>query len=292
MRHDDEVAAAPRVTVPIDVDRDLTTTVPLAAAIARQGHSDVEFVAVRRAPTARPLEAGLRACCEWALGAGAPGATWSILDGSVDAVGPYATWSGSALLCISTGRHHHGFGRAAQALVRHAAIPILVGGPHGVVSPHGYRRLVVGLDGARPHAGVVAAAIGFALRLDVELVFTQVLRPMQPGLDGGSYGALLRGDVQESAYLHRVAAGAGCPRTSFDTLHAGQPAAGIVRFVGRDEMTITMLGAPAEGHRRCGRVVGSVVRRSAGPVLLFPTRHTDEAGPARVTPRGAALADR
>ena len=186
-------------------------------------------------------------------------------------------------MCISTGRHHQGIARAARALVRHAAIPILVGGPHGVVSHHGYRRLVVGLDGARPQADVVAAAIGFALRLDVELVFTQVLSPMRPGPEDGARGSLLGGDVQESAYLHRVAAGAGCPRTSFDTLHAGQPATGIVRFVGQDEMTITMIGAPTEGRHRhgCGRVVRSVVRRSAGPVLLFPTRRPS-GGRARI----------
>jgi len=266
--------------VPVDVDRDPSRTIPLAAAIARQGHSEVEFVAVGRSPTPRPLGQRLDACCEWARREGAPDASWSMIDDRLEAIGPYATWSGSGLLCISTGHGHHGLGRAGQVLVRHAAIPVLVGGPRGVITRHGYRRLVVGLDGARPHAEVLAAAITFAVRMDIDLVFTQVLPPMSPGTDHVAHCYRPAGDVQESAYLHRIVATAHCPRSSFDTLHAGRPAAGIVRFVGHDEMTITMVGAPAErhnGHGR-GRVVRAVIRRSAGPVLVVPTRQTDDDG--------------
>jgi nucleotide-binding universal stress UspA family protein len=286
MRHDVSVVPLARVTVPVDADRSPATTVPLAAAIARQCATEVEFVAVAGTGEVHSTEVRLRTCCEWALHEGAPKASWSVLgsgDGAGTAadaagrVGGYATWSGSGVLCFSTGRHRHGLGRAGRALVRHAAVPILVFGPHAVVSRPGYRRLVVGLDGAHPRAEIVAAAVEITGRMNIELFFTQVVPPSPPGVHAYGSNWVPRGDVQESAYLHRVAEMAHCPHTSFDTLHAAHPAEGIVRYIGRDEATITMVGAPTaarHGWRRAGPVVRSVLRRSVGPVLLVPTRAT------------------
>jgi hypothetical protein len=273
VRHDGAVALSARITVPIDSDRFRATTIPLAAAIARQATTEVEFVAVAGSGARSSMETLLRGFCHWALREGAPAASWSIIPAAKQAVGAYATWSGAGLLCMSTGRHQLGLGSAARSLIG-SAVPVLVCGPRATVCRDGYRRLVVGVDGARPRSGLAAAAALTARRLGLEVVFTQVVAPAD-GLGAGRPFAFGGGDVHETAFLHRVVESAGCAGCSYDTLHAPRPAEGLLRFVGQDSATITMVGVPAElGHhhlRPAGTVARAVVRRSLGPVLLVPT---------------------
>jgi nucleotide-binding universal stress UspA family protein len=272
VRHDGAVAPSARITVPIDSDRFRATTIPLAAAIARQGETEVEFVAVAGSGARASMETLLRGFCHRALREGAPAAAWSIIPPAEQAVGAYATWSGAGLLCLSTGRHQRGLGSAGRSLIG-SAVPVLVCGPRATVCRDGYRRLVVGVDGARPRSGLAAVAALTARRLGLEVVFTQVVAPA----DGPSPGQpfAFGGDIHETAFLHRVAESAGFSGCSYDTLHAPRPAEGLLRFVGQDSATITMVGAPADvGHhhlRPAGTVARAVVRRSLGPVLLVPT---------------------
>jgi nucleotide-binding universal stress UspA family protein len=179
-------------------------------------------------------------------------------------------------LCFSTGRHQVGLGSAGRTLMRRTAVPLLVWGPRAEVSADRYRRLVVGIDGARPHPGLVAAAGSVARRLGLEVTFTQVISPSDP--HPGGHASLHAGDVHETAFLHRVMETACCPGSSYDMLHAPRAGEGLLRFVGHDPATITMVGAPTGGShhhlRPAGAVARAVVRRSSGPVLLVPATLT------------------
>jgi nucleotide-binding universal stress UspA family protein len=269
------VAPSARVTVPVNADRIRATTIPFAAAIARQGDSEVEFVAagVPDLRTQSLIELRLRDCCVSALAAGAPAASWSILDAGLEAVSAYATWSGTGLLCVSTGRHQRGLGPAGWTLLRQSGVPLLVWGRRTEPNRQRYRRLVVGVDGTRPCASLVAAAGNLASRLGLELLITQVIPPLTvPPVTAPS--SMVHGDVHETAFLHRIVETTGCPGSSYDMLHATGVAQGLLRFVGHDPSTILVVGGPSGREHRLlrpqGHVAREILRRSVGPVMLVP----------------------
>ena len=203
--------------------------------------------------------------------AGAPDAAYVLLARDDD-VGAYATWSGSALICVGTGRRRPVIDRALADLLAHAAVPVLVLGPHVRPSERPCSRLVVGLDGARRDDALLSVASLLGSRLGVPLVLTQVVAPT----------LLLDHDVLESSFLHRAAEWLAEPAATFDTLHATRPADGILRFVSGDPATAIVLGTPVHDHlwRRAGPVVSSVVRRALGPVVLVPV-HDPPGGSGR-----------
>ncbi|MBA3287781.1 MAG: hypothetical protein H0U21_07125, partial [Acidimicrobiia bacterium] len=66
------VGSVARITIPVDAVRPPVATIEVAATLARQGGTAVEFVAVAAATTPASREPTLRACCDAALAAGSP----------------------------------------------------------------------------------------------------------------------------------------------------------------------------------------------------------------------------
>lgn len=254
------VGSVARITIPVDADRPPAATIEVASTLARQGGTAVEFVAVAAATAPASREPTLRACCDAALAAGAPRASWTVLERAGD-IGSYATWSGSSAICVGGRRHRPELAARDRAVVRGAAIPVLVVGPRAHRPRSEFRRLVVGLDSTH-HGDIAMAAVAFGRRLELDVVLTEVV-PLTPA----------GGDVHESAFLHRVAVTEGCAGSTFDTLHGERPADGIIRFVGHDEQVIIAVGAPIGargGPVPGGHVARAVIRRAPCPVLLVP----------------------
>lgn len=242
-----------RISIPVDRDRAPDATARVAAVLARQGDLGLEFVAASGARRGDRFEARLRQRCAAATEAGAPRATWQLVDPASGGVDAYITWSGSCLQCV---------GRApasVHASKRAGGVPLLVVGPACRPSLAGYRHFVVGLDGASGHGSHVAGvAAGLARRLGAELVFIEVFAPRSP-----------QGDVPECAHLHHVVGHLDADRQMFDTVHDRRPAQGIVRFVGADDQAIIVVGTGGRHHRRRG-VPGALIRRARCPVLVVP----------------------
>lgn len=259
------VATTARITIPVDADRDPEATVPLVAALARDSGADVEFVAAgpRRTATRdeRPPHPLLQRCRD-VVAAGAPTASWAVLDHAGGDVGAYATWSGSSALCLSTRRHGPDVALRVRDVVASAAVPVLVAGPRARRAGAGYRRLVVGLDASATGHAVAVGAIELAKLLALDVLLTEVVPVV----------AIAGGDVHESAWLHRLAATVECAGM-FDILHNRRPAEGIVRFVGCDERSIIAVGMPVGAGRGLhGHVARAVLRHAPCPVLLVPVR--------------------
>jgi hypothetical protein len=241
-----------RITIPVDADRTPAASTRVAATVARQCSLPLEFVATAGPRRNDHLEARLRTRCAHATEAGAPTATWRLLDSAAGGVDGYLNWSGSCLRCV--GRAHV----PGPSMARHSAVPLLVVGPGCRPPAAGYRQVVVGVDGASSHSTQVAAvATALARRLGADVVLIEVFVPNTAF-----------GDVPECAHLHRVAHDVGLPRAMFETLHDRHPADGILRFVGHDDETIIAVGSCARQRRR--GVPGALVRRARCPVLVVP----------------------
>jgi nucleotide-binding universal stress UspA family protein len=242
-----------RISIPVDRDRAPEATTRVATTLARQGDLGLEFVIAAGLRRPDRLDAQLRERCAAATAAGAPRATWRVVDPASGGVDAYVTWSGSCLQCIG---HAH-----APLLTweRPGGVPLLIVGPACRPNPTGYRHFVVGLDGASGRGSHVAGvAAGLARRLGAELVFIEVFAPRSP-----------RGDVPECAHLHHVVGHLDADRRMFDTVHDRRPADGIVRFVGADDQAIIVVGTGGRHRRRRG-VPGALIRRARCPVLVVP----------------------
>lgn len=254
-------ATAARVTVPVDEDRTPEATLAVAATLARQGGIGVEFVTTAGRRRADPA-AELRARCRAAIGAGAPHASWTVLDRAAGGVTWYSTWSGSTVLCSGVRRHGPHAGALMPAL-HGGGLPVVVVGPRLGPCPSTFGRLIVALDGSPNGVVIATAAADVGQQLGLDIVFAEVVPCAGVG-----------GDVHESAYLHGIVRAVHCPGSSFDILHGRRPADGIVDFAGHEGRAIIAVGVPAtarHGRMTGGHVARAVVRHAECPVLVIPT---------------------
>jgi nucleotide-binding universal stress UspA family protein len=247
--------AAERIAIPVAFDRTPDATTRCAVTFARRSGMGIEFVAAATAARRGRVEALLRHRCEDAANVGAAQVAWRLLDGDAADLDSYLAWSGACLQCVGT---HAQVARMIGA----GTVPMLVVGRACRPCRDGYRRLVVGLDGASGCSERIAAiAATFADRLDAELTLLEVVTPGRTTVD-----------VPATAHVYWVANGLPRPPELFDTVAAQQPALGLGRFLDPD--TVVVVGAPSRRRRLLGGVGGRLVRRAPCPVLVVPTAAT------------------
>jgi nucleotide-binding universal stress UspA family protein len=278
------------VTVPLDPDRGLATiTLDTAAVLARQGHLDVEIVAVPRPESHTTATASLRAATHRLEGHDLVGERWRLLsDGDVAAtLLDHLVSERPDVVCMTSRSSRAAtellFGSVSSEIVRHSPVPVVLVGPHVATAPSRVSQVVVCLDGSEYGEHALAVTDAFAERLGLELFLVQVLDP-----------ATTTADVVESGYLRRQVDGLSAKVAGYDVLHHHDAARGILTFLDDNTTSFVAMGThgrSAARHLVAGSVTSDVVRHASCPVLVVPTT-AEIAGRQDVVTAGARGASR
>lgn len=255
------------IVVPVDPSRTPSAAPDVAGALARQAGMAVRIVAFP--PPGLPeasVSAYLRREASHLATAEVPGVSSHVLDGD-DAASAIVADAGddpADLVCMAThSRRALGefiLGSVSESVVRSSRVPVLLVGPHAEPADQPVARVIVALDGSYSGELALEAARPIAARLAADLILVEVVDEPMPSLD-----------VDEAAYLHRVAASVGGD-VEYDTLHGPDPAEAIVRSAS-DAGSLIVVGTGARtGLRRFvkGSVALDVVRKATCPVLVVP----------------------
>ncbi len=239
------VAIAERITIPVMRDRRPKATTRCAVRLARRSGADIEYVAAATPALRDRVVAGLRRRCDEATSSGAPHATWRLLQ--ADELDSYLSWSGAWCQCVGT-----------SASPAAAVIPVLLVGKQCRTPAGDFSTVVAGVDSSPGRAEHIAAfGASLADRIGAALALIEVVGPGPASID-----------VPASAHVARVAAGLPAPSRLFDTVQAGRPSDGLLRFL--DASTIVVVGAGRSGRS----VAGRLVRRAPCPVLVVPDAYS------------------
>lgn len=268
-----------RVCVPVDPTQPGSTALAVAATVARQAGMAVEVVAVPPSGLGHhTTNAHLTARVRTAERTGATATAQLLCPGDVAAaLLAHLAHDDVAVACMdSRSRGPVGelvLGSVSEAVLRQAPVPVLLAGPRTQVGPDRYATLIVAVDGSEPAEAAVGVAADLAERLDADLFLVQVLDPRREAPPA---------DVIETSYLARVASRLAPARTSYDVLHARDPARAIVDVARERPDALVVMGTHGRsGVRRMamGSVALRVVKHASSPVLVVnaaePTERTD-----------------
>lgn len=262
-----------RILVPVSPDREPGLALGTVRVLAAMAPTHVELVAVERGGRGpEEIDGFLRACAEEFpldadvstrdLGPGEPTRMLveelladppDLVAMATRALGPVGEWI---------------LGSVADEIVRWSTVPVLLVGPAVEATPERFGRVIAAVDGsdlAETAAGVAADLAG---RLGVDLGLVEVLDP-----------APRPPDVNETAYLGRLAAELEPRPEWYDVLHSHDPAAAIADALRGDD-TIVVVGT----HGRTG--LGRILLGSVALALVHDARC-----PVLVVPKGAAERD-
>lgn len=177
------------------------------------------------------------------------------------------------LIAMST-HGRSGLGRAllgsvTEAVVRRAAVPLLVSRPG--VSVGDWKRITVALDGSECAEEILPDAAAIARLLDATLLVTRVAEPVLVTAESSASPSRLEvGDCRP--YLGRV-----CERLAADGVKAlpvpleGDPATALVRHareIGVGLICMTTHGRSGLERAVTGSVAETVIREAPAPVLV------------------------
>jgi len=252
----------------------VATTVDHGARLARQVGANVELLSVfpRYVDTdevaehlhgiadSHGLDAGYQMC------AGDPAVT----------IAEIGSEPGNLLCMASHGRRplaELALGSVSAQVVRTCRRPLVLVGPHCGPAPEVYRSLVVALDGSELAETILPVAIEWSRHLDVTPWFFQVLPARVPLEVGESHG-----DLQEAAYVHRMADLLGVEglKAGWDVAHDRHPAAAIAAFAAAQPPALVALsthGRSGLDRLVLGSVALAVTHQATCPVLVHRPRN-------------------
>jgi nucleotide-binding universal stress UspA family protein len=261
------------ITVPLDPDRPTPTALAVATVVALQAGLSLDLVSASGASVPNGAEAFLRARVREAVAGGVERVSWTVLDSGLPVTGvlDHVAATGSQMLCLAT-RSAHGlghliFGSVAESLVRDAAVPALLTGPHTTRPDGPYRRVLACVDGSEPSHRALTAAARLATALEAELHLVEVIDP----------AVALDDDLMESVALQRAAKALPSPPASFEAIHGARADRAIVDHLRDDPRTIAVLGTHGRTGLQSvllGSVALGVVSASLGPTLVVPPAAT------------------
>jgi nucleotide-binding universal stress UspA family protein len=229
--------------------------VAIAAAVASQTGQALDLVAVPPSGLGRrEADAFLRSRLHEARDAGVETVTWTVVASTdpATAVLDHAASTGAATIALRSrarsAMRELLLGSVSEAILRRAAVPVLLVGPRAHLPGGPYRRVVAAVDGTPSSAAVVTAATALATSLGVA---AEEFRAVPVGWADDGFDRLveapsLAGDAAALAVLGE--------------LHG-------------DPRTVAVLGT--EGRRGFDRVLFEsvavgVMREAHGPVLVLP----------------------
>jgi nucleotide-binding universal stress UspA family protein len=260
---------AGRVTVPLDPDRPLPLAIDVAVRLASQARLEVDLVSSPGLAGAESTEAFLEDRARAIRRRGGVEVTWHALDrGPVPAaVHDHVAAAGSDLLCLPTraghGPRHLLFGSVAEGVLRQAAVPVLMVGPHVTRVADRYRTVVACVDGSPEADTALHVADRLCEALGAELVLIDVVEPR----------ADVPGDLRGSATLERTAGRLDHTVEEFGVLYGTDVGKTISAFAdGREDVIVVTGTRQRVGTRIALRdsVAHDVIRRSRHPVLVVP----------------------
>lgn len=202
------------------------------------------------------------------------------MNGPVGAIGQAVADRPNSLVCMTT----HGrtgltralLGSVAEEALRQVDVPFLLVGPSYVPGTGVGTCVIVPVDGSPRSEAVLPLAAGWADALEVPLWITTVVDPADAERVRAEGG-----DLQENAYVHRVASAmpAGRHEVDWEVLHNADPAVGITEFVeARNGGLVVMATHGRSGLARValGSVAARVVRDHTGLTLVVRSRDLEE----------------
>jgi nucleotide-binding universal stress UspA family protein len=181
-----------------------------------------------------------------------------------------------ALICMRS----HGRGRVGQALlgavtaavVREYGAPVVAVGPNCAAPPSRYTEMVLPVDAAAPAASAIELATAWARALELRVIVVQVVDT--DAIDQVARAGVPTGDVVESGHTNRLAheLDAAGVQATWETLHDGDPARGIVSYLLEHPdaiVAMTTHGRAGWDLMTAGSVATGVVHGSPCPVLLL-----------------------
>ena len=160
-------------------------------------------------------------------------------------------------------------GSVAIEILRRAARPVLLFGPHHREEPESPKRVLCSVDGSDFSETVVGEAARWAGQLAVPLWLIQVIE---------SSGAPV---AQEDSYLRNLASDMASifGEIEWDVLHGKHAGSGVADYANEVAGTLLVMSTHARtGMDRFtrGSVTGEVLRHVRGPVLAFNPHGVDE----------------
>jgi nucleotide-binding universal stress UspA family protein len=244
----------------------------------------------------------------WLRGSGTVPVSWAVIPGPevAPALAAHVRARGAGLVVMTThGRGGLGrvvLGGIADAMVRHAGVPVLLLKPDAKESrarPAPLGRVLVPLDGSALSEEAVELAVAVAGVDDVRYDLVQVIAPMLLGLHTGDIAPVPEFDVEEEraaalARLTTLADGLRARGVRADawTMVDQRPARAILdcaEDIGAQLIAMATHGRGGLDRVVRGSVADEVLRRATVPVLLF--RPTGVAAPQRLpnAPDGARV---
>jgi nucleotide-binding universal stress UspA family protein len=298
-----------KVLVPLDRSSLAEQALGQAAAVARASNGELDLVFVHEpfpfdgfgdAPwNAEQLEAEeayLRSTAnEVSTGTRVP-VTCAVVRGQrVDAICKRA-WDVQADLIVMTSHGRTGFSRAwlgsaADGVIRHSAIPVLMLHPaEGTVARlaarHLFTRVLVPLDGSALAKEALPPAIALAKCTDATITLLRVVPPIpaitiDAGLpfvdpspiatpDDVATAGLVDVAKRELAAVAEELAEQGVPKVDTEVVVAGQTARAIIEFAEGHGVDVIAMSTHGRGASRLllGSVADKVIRASGLPVLV------------------------
>jgi nucleotide-binding universal stress UspA family protein len=298
-----------KVLVPLDRSSFAEQALGQAAAIARASNGDLDLVVVHEplpfdgfgdapwnAEQWKAEEAYLQSIAnELSTGTSVP-VTCAVVRGQrVDAICKRA-WDIQADLIVMTSHGRTGINRAwlgsaADGVIRHAAMPVLMLRPaEGNVAPlterHLFKHVLVPLDGSALAKEALPPAIALATCNDATITLLRVVPPVpaitiDAGLpfvypspvatpDDVATGGLVAAAQRELAALAKDLAEQGVPKVDTEVVVAGQTARAIIEFAGGHGVDVITMSTHGRGASRLllGSVADKVIRACGLPVLV------------------------
>lgn len=252
------------IVVPLDFSPESEQAIAHAVEFARRGHVPVELLSI--ASERRHADASAR-LQELAAEPGV--SSWTVVetDDDTDEVlfdealsRPSALWFVGSHVRTALGEMI--LGSVSEDLVRDVQRPMVMVGPNATV-PRVGDVIVVALDGSDASEKVVPVALEMARRFQLRLRMLQIT------------GKSVAGDVNETAYLARVAGRLPAPGCrDYDVLHGGDATSALVDYVEVHPevclLAMTTHGVPAGAPRMiAGSTAFETTRRVEVPVLLY-----------------------
>ena len=256
------------VVIPLALDDAGDAAVANGTALARQAGAAIELLTVRSpydsdAGARRRLAAVARAHdidpIVRVVQADDPAAVLASLDSEA-----------GTLLCLQTHARRPlaelALGSVSAQVVRTCRQPVLLVGPQCRQAPSRFESLVVALDGSKLAETILPVADDWCSHIDVTPWLFEVLSARVPLEMDAS-------DVQETAYVHRIADQLSLEgfKAGWDTAHDRDPARAITRFAEAQQPAIVALtthGRSGLGQLVMGSVALAVAHHAPCPVLV------------------------
>ncbi len=298
-----------KVLVPLDLSSFAEQALGQAAAIARASNGELDLVVVHEplpfdgfgdapwnAEQWKAEEAYLQSTAnELSAGAGVP-VTCAVVRGQrVDAICKRA-WDIQADLVVMTSHGRTGLNRvwlgsAADGVVRHSAIPVLMLRPseskvERLAARHLFKHVLVPLDGSALAADALAPAIALAKCSGATVTLLRVVAPVPaltidaglpfvypypiPVPDDVATAGLVNAAKREMAAVAANLAEQGMSNADTEVVIGGQTAQEIISFAHGHGVDVIAMSTHGRGASRLvlGSVADKVIRASGLPVLV------------------------